>query len=407
MTYSAVALFSGCGGFSEGVRLAGIRTVAAVDNDPFAAQTYRYNFPETPLFTGDIASFLAQEDPRWAAAAPGFAGLAPGSIDLVYGGPPCQGYSAIGTRLVHDPRNSLYREFVRTLAELEAPLFLMENVPNMLHINHGAFKTEALAAFAEAGYANSDVRVISANDYGVPQVRRRAIFFGVRNGLKFPYRAGDWLESGLRQRQRQTPQTVEQAIGDLPESVAKDGGPLPYPGDDAPTWLRQELRMDLNGTIYTAEQKQRLAGEVQLFNHHTKEIQARRRELVSHLRPGSTGKSLPSSVWTGVRPGKWRRLHPNRPAYTILAQMHRDLSEWVHPSFDRWITVREAARLQSFHDGFIFRSSERQMLKQIGNAVPPLMGHALASVAVDALDIIAGRPSSRPSADRPTAMLLA
>jgi DNA (cytosine-5)-methyltransferase 1 len=84
-------------------------------------------------------------------------------------------------------------------------------------------------------------------------------------------------------------------------------------------------------------------------------------------------------------PEKWRRLHPEQPAYTILAQMHRDLSEWVHPKFERWITVREAARLQSFHDGFEFKSSEWQMLKQIGNAVPPLLARALAAAIERAL----------------------
>src|SRR5580658_922249 len=95
--------------------------------------------------------------------------------------------------------------------------------------------------------------------------------------------------------------------------------------------------------------------------------------------------SLPKDVWDGARPEKWRRLHPDRPAYTILAQMHRNLSEWVHPRFERWITVREAARLQSFHNGFEVKSSEWQMLKQIGNAVPPLLGRALAASAEKAL----------------------
>src|SRR5690606_25284779 len=97
---------------------------------------------------------------------------------------------------------------------------------------------------------------------------------------------------------------------------------------------------------------------------------------------GKKADSLPSEIWNGARPEKWRRLHPDKPAYTILAQMHRDLSEWVHPKLDRWITVREAARLQSFHDGFIFKSSEWQMLKQIGNAVPPLLAHAVATMSM-------------------------
>ncbi|MFZ5527309.1 MAG: DNA cytosine methyltransferase [Pseudomonadota bacterium] len=99
------------------------------------------------------------------------------------------------------------------------------------------------------------------------------------------------------------------------------------------------------------------------------------------LEPGKKADSLPKHIWNGARPEKWRRLHPDLPSYTILAQMHRDLSEWVHPRLNRWITVREAARLQSFHDGFIFKSSEWQQLKQIGNAVPPLLGYALGSLA--------------------------
>jgi DNA (cytosine-5)-methyltransferase 1 len=95
---------------------------------------------------------------------------------------------------------------------------------------------------------------------------------------------------------------------------------------------------------------------------------------------------LPKEVWDGKRPEKWRRLHPDLPSYTILAQMHRDLSEWVHPWLHRWITVREAARLQSFHDGFVFKSSEWQQLKQIGNAFPPLLAYAAAQMAAALLD---------------------
>ncbi|WP_205422747.1 DNA cytosine methyltransferase [Seongchinamella sediminis] len=116
------------------------------------------------------------------------------------------------------------------------------------------------------------------------------------------------------------------------------------------------------------------------------------------LKPGAKGDSLPNNVWNGKRPEKWRRLHPDKPAYTILAQMHRDLSEWVHPSLERWITVREAARLQSFHDGFIFKSSEWQQLKQIGNAVPPLMAHVLGDMAAHLLQEL--RPATTKRAKR-------
>ena len=116
-----------------------------------------------------------------------------------------------------------------------------------------------------------------------------------------------------------------------------------------------------------------------LHNHHTKGMESRRREIVALINPGMNGAALPKELWKGVRGHKWRRLSPDKPSYTILAQMSRDLSEWIHPVENRWITVREAARLQSFHDGFVFHGSEYQQLKQVGNAVPPFLGFAIAS----------------------------
>ena len=390
MTYSAVSLFSGCGGFCEGIRLAGFRTTAAVEWDRFAVETYRHNFPNTPLFENDIAAFLKPDDERWTPEAGRFKHVRAGKVDLVFGGPPCQGYSQIGTRLLDDPRNSLYREFIRVLVELKPAVFLMENVPNMLLLNKGLFRKQVLAAFAEAGYANSDVRIVAASDFGVPQLRRRAIFFGVRDGSGFPYRAGDWTDSIL-DAERRDETTVAEAIGDLPKAVSH-GEPMKYPASRERNWIRDELRLDRDGTYYTAQEKRARLTKLELHNHHTKEIQERRLALIAHLKPGMKADSLPKEVWSGLRPEKWRRLDPNRPAYTILAQMHRDLSEWVHPTHQRWITVREAARLQSFHDGFVFKSSEWQMLKQIGNAVPPLLGRAIGVVAIRALDQLAGKP---------------
>lgn len=387
--YSAVSVFSGCGGFCEGARLAGFRAVAAVENDRFSAETYRYNFPEVPLFENDIRAFLNPSDERWCSEAARFAHLNEGRVDLVFGGPPCQGYSQIGTRILDDPRNRLYAEFVRVVVRLRPPVFLMENVPNMLLLAKGRFKREVLSAFAEAGYANTSVRILDASQVGVPQQRRRAVFLGVRDDVGFPYNPGDWIEKTLESERSAGP-TVWEAIGDLPEEVASSLEPLPYPEMKEGNALLDELRLDGDGRFYTSEYKTGRAGGMLLHNHHTKDMQERRRKLVSHLKPGLKGDSLPGEIWSGKRPEKWRRLHPDRPAYTILAQMHRDLSEWVHPRHARWITVREAARLQSFHDGFVFRSSEWQMLKQVGNAVPPLLGRAVALSARGVLEYLDG-----------------
>ena len=392
--YRAVSLFSGCGGFCEGVRLAGFEVRAAVEHDAHAAVTYRHNFPEVPLFADDIHKFMVPESETWQAAEPQFPGLQEGQVDLLFGGPPCQGYSQIGTRILDDPRNELYLQYVRILKLLRPRVFLMENVPNMLLLAKGRFKREVLEAFAEAGYANCGVTVVAATDYGVPQLRKRAIFFGVRDGEDLGMDAPQFFEQALAQ-QRQPLTTVRQAIGDLPEKTAISNEDLPYPATDAANDILNELRLDRDGRWYAADYKQRVAGgENRLHNHHTKEIQQRRKDLIALLAQGAKGDTLPKEVWNGARPEKWRRLHPDRPAYTILAQMHRDLSEWVHPDHERWITVREAARLQSFHDGFIFKTSEWQMLKQVGNAVPPLLARAIASAAEAALERLDHKQSS-------------
>jgi DNA (cytosine-5)-methyltransferase 1 len=389
-TYSAVSLFSGCGGFCEGARLAGFDVLAAVENDRYAAETYRHNFPEVELFAETVEAFGAEGDPRWESEKGRFQALDDDGLDLLFGGPPCQGYSQIGPRDLDDPRNKLYREFVRVLRDLQPRAFLMENVPNMLMLAKGTFAEQALAALRDAGYRNAEVRVLAATDFGVPQLRKRAVFFGTRDDISLPLMAGEWIDA-IAALERQPEATVGEAIGDLPKRVSVDDGALVYPRLRSANPIRSELRLDTEGRYYSAGEKlARAGGKRILHNHHTKEIQERRRQLIAQLKPGAKGDSLPPEVWNGLRAEKWRRFHPGRPAHTLLAQMHRDLSEYVHPKHERWVTVREAARLQSFHDGFVFKTSEWQMLKQIGNAVPPLLGRAAGMVARRALEVADG-----------------
>lgn len=176
---------------------------------------------------------------------------------------------------------------------------------------------------------------------------------------------------------------MREALSDLPKEVSADDGPLPYPRKSRSDYsdYQKLMRLDCGEPLMSAEKKRQRLQKDQLFNHHTKEIQERRKAILVAIKPGARGDSLPKELWNGTRGHKWRRLDPDKPSYTILAQMHRDLSEWIHPTYDRWITVREAARLQSFHDGFLFHGSEWQQLKQVGNAVPPLLGLAVARAA--------------------------
>lgn len=407
VTRTAVSLFSGCGGFCEGVKKAGFKVQAAVELDRFASETYRRNFPDVPLFEGDVHDFLNVESNVWQESEAQFADLLNDNdrLDLLFGGPPCQGYSQIGTRILDDPRNELYLQYIRVLKALRPRVFLMENVPNMLLLAKGRFKREVLEAFTEAGYSNCGVIVATASDFGVPQVRKRAFFFGVRDDEKLNISAIDLFGQILSTKTRPAP-TAWDAIRDLPEGTAIHYEELPYPKSRIRSEFLNDMRLDRDGAIYNRidKRKQHRGRKMSLANHHTKEIQQRRKDLIALLKPGKKGDSLPKEVWNGLRPEKWRRLPVDRPAYTILAQMHRDLSEWVHPRYERWITVREAARLQSFHDGFVFETSEWQMLKQIGNAVPPMLGMVVAESAREILDSIDGFDS--PNADLPAQFTL-
>lgn len=384
----AVSLFSGCGGFCEGVELAGFEIAVAVELDRFSCLTYRANFPRTPLFEGDIHAFLAKDSDHLTR-------YHLQDVDLVFGGPPCQGYSQIGPRDLLDGRNELYREFARVVRTLKPRMFLMENVPNLLLMEKGHFKDAILEHLGSLGYGNVTFVKLSAADYGVPQTRERVFFFGTRDDVTLPFSLKDYATAILKKLRVTKPVTVREAIADLPASVVHSGETAAYSPAGSPSLFQKAMRLDAaSGPYSKAAKRQRAIGKddaLLLHNHHTKEMQAKRAHLISFLKPGAKADSLPKEIWNGARPEKWRRLHPDLPSYTILAQMHRDLSEWVHPWLERWITVREAARLQSFHDGFVFKSSEWQQLKQIGNAVPPLLAYAAAQMAKSILEATEGR----------------
>jgi DNA (cytosine-5)-methyltransferase 1 len=373
---SAISLFSGAGGFCEGVRLAGYKLLCAVEADVSACRTHRANFPEVRLFQGDIKRFLVDK----VAGAPTSDELF--DVDLVYGGPPCQGFSQIGPRDESDPRNLLYKEFVRVVATLNARSFVMENVPNILAMSNGHYRDAIIKSFADAGYQRTVVVTLIASDFGVPQDRRRVFFIGLRDDLPFEEQLERMCLQFFASHRSERQVRVSQALFDLPCDVAQDDGVMPYPRRPGRySDYQQLMRLDFDSPLLSKREKNvHIAGEPVLYNHHTKGIEDRRRRIIAAIKPGRRGDSLPSGLWSGTRAHKWRRLDPSRPSYTILAQMHRDLSEWIHPKYDRWITVREAARLQSFHDGFVFCGSEYQQLKQVGNAVPPLLALAVARV---------------------------
>lgn len=396
----ALSLFSGCGGFCEGMHRAGFRVATAVELDRFACETYRLNFPTTKLYEGDVETFnsLSREELQRE-------GHDLDDLSLIFGGPPCQGYSQIGTRDLDDPRNQLYKQFTTALTRFQPPMFVMENVPNMLLLRGGLFRDRALAEFKKVGYPNPGVVVLDASEFGVPQQRRRVFYVGVRGDICPSYDLGHRMNELLDEHRTTRPTTVWEAIGDLPVDVVDSGATMSYPRASNLSAFMREMRLNTDGLIYSASQKLTQGGlgnppSARLHNHHTKEIQERRLRLIRKLAPGLKADSLPKHMWDGARPEKWRRLHPDQLSHTILAQMHRDLSEFVHPTLDRWITVREALRLQSFHDGFVAASSEWQQFKQVGNAVPPLLARVVGLAAREVLAEVEGR-KEKPARARP------
>lgn len=172
---TAVSLFSGCGGLCEGMDLAGFDVKAAVEMDRFAAETYRYNFPKVPLLEGDVHTFLKPHAKDHLAKYKLY------DVDVIFGGPPCQGYSQIGTRDLEDSRNELYAEYARVVQTLRPRLFLMENVPNLLLLNKGYYRDKIIRKFRSIGYPTVAILKVSAADYGVPQLRQRVLFVGTRD----------------------------------------------------------------------------------------------------------------------------------------------------------------------------------------------------------------------------------
>ncbi len=387
--YKALSLFSGIGGLCEGAKLAGFKVTGAAELDKYAAESYRANFPTIPLYEGDVTEFLDKGNENFEFQSNKYL---QGNIDLLFGGPPCQGFSQIGPRDPLDPRNELYLQMCRLAETLGPKVIVIENVPNMILMKKGMFKERIINSLRISGYSNVGLVKLCANEYGVPQSRYRVFFVAVKDG--FILESAQSIFESVAESMKVDPVSVNEAILDLPKKVAEDSGiGIKYPSNknrNISDYMK-EMRLDFDGEIYQQQDKLKLhqyhADSIDLQNHHTKDVREKRMQIIKLLKPGAKADSLPKSLWDNKRPEKWRRFDGKRPAHTLLAHMHRDLSEWVHPKHDRWITVREAMRLQGFHDGFVLKTSEWQQLKQVGNAVPPFLGRVPTTAAKVILDL--------------------
>lgn len=385
-----VDLFAGAGGLALGFEQAGFDVVAAVEYDPIHAAIHKLNFPEAEVVCQDVRELTGEEIRRRS-------GLGTKSIDVVVGGPPCQGFSLIGQRVLDDARNELVFHFWRLVTELRPKAFVFENVAGMATGAHHKLLDELFQCFETSGYkVRLPYRILNASHYGVPQDRRRLILLGARRGLRLPkYPAprtappnGKGQRSAeLVKRLKATP-TVWDAIKDLPDIEQFDRllnddmmEPVKY-GRGSPYALRlRGQESDPTDFSYPrAADWQGLSGSLRA--EHTEE--SRRR--FTNTAPGS------------VEPiSRFLRLDPAGLCNTLRAGTATDRGAFtsprpIHPTFARCISVREAARVHSYPDWFRFHKTIWHGFRQIGNSVPPLLGRAIGESIVEALALKQERP---------------
>ena len=342
-------LFSGVGGLSLGFKQVGFEITFAVEFDKDIADAYSKNHVGTAMYNIDICELDAH-----ALKA------RHGEIDVIVGGPPCQGFSQKGKRLnVKDDRNFLFRQYVRFVDVFRPKYFVIENVPNIISTANGYFKDEIIKEFSALGY---DVKadIFDVSEFGVPQQRRRALFIGQigKNTVGFPVPTGRRV-------------TVGEAISDM---IPLESG------------CGEELSAYLCPPKNTYQKMMRKGVRGGVRNHQAtshSEIALTRMRMI----PKGKGKEVlpPEHRTKSIYSGTWCRLIEDDIASTITTRFDTPSSgRFTHPIQNRCITVREAARLQSFPDNFVFYGTKTSQMKQVGNAVPPMFANAIAQTILSA-----------------------
>lgn len=395
-----IDLFCGAGGLTQGFADAGYEPVFALDKDADSISTYQRNHPGVPTSFKSITELT----PRQVAE------LAGGAVDVVVGGPSCQGFSTANrkTRL-DDERNDLWAHMLGIVEHLKPRAFLLENVPGMAHWREGHFGHEVLKAFGKLGYTVTEDILLAAN-YGVPQRRRRLFIVGILGDVPFRVpdatHMGGWRRDTLhlweakRVKAGLLPHlSCWETIADLPPLGRTAGVPAgPYGsrlGKESPAIARLLRR-----------------GSKTLHDHEARLLSSEHEQLVRHVPQGGTWRDIPPHLlpdrFRGMRrtdsTNLFGRLDPALPSYTINTQYSNVTTGcYTHPYEDRPLSVREGARLQTFPDTYVFTGPVESKYRQVGNAVPPMLASVMASALAEQLlgGEQAGQLHRRPVALRP------
>lgn len=365
--------FCGAGGLSWGFHRAGYKMSLANDIQECCVDTIAINHPEVPekhVIAGDINDVLnkIEEFSRYS------------EIDVVAGGPPCQGFSmANRQRLIDDPRNHLYKSFIKAINILKPKFFVMENVRGMLGV-----KDQIIQDFATIGYTAS-AHIVNAKDFGIPQNRERVIFIGNCIGVDNESVFERVFSLGAQTRSV----VLSDALDNMPNLSAKRI-PNSTELEDSESGYTFEMYPKMcNNYIKKINEGRR---QYILFNHKARYNNDRDIEIFSRLNPGDNSADskiadiMPYKRREKIFKDKYFKLEPNKPCKTITAHMKFDCNMYIHPSQARGLTPREAARIQSFPDDYFFRGSYTKTYMQVGNSVPPLLGEALAEAIKEAIE---------------------
>ncbi|MDO8527056.1 MAG: DNA cytosine methyltransferase [Deltaproteobacteria bacterium] len=355
-----IDLFAGAGGMTEGLKKAGFRSLLANEYDEMAAHTFSVNHPKVPIVVKDVKELSVNELLEKA-------NLKKGELSLIAGGPPCQGFSLAGPRLDSDPRNKMFKEFVRLVEGVNPEVFLFENVSGIMNMSGGAVLKAIINEFTSIGY-KCEFQLINAADYGLPQARPRFILIGVRDGeltgFPDPTHANYFANSDLFNINLKPYVTVWDALSDLPTIQQGEGEEeLKHSGKYLNDY-QLERRGSRNPSI--------------IFNHRATRHSDKIIERYALIPEGGDNSQVPEELRT--KKINVFKLHSDRPSRTVTCNHRTDL---LHPRIPRGITVREAARLQSFDDDYQFFGNLTRKAKwvtqddQVGNAVPPLLALAL------------------------------
>ena len=380
-TLTMLDLFAGAGGLSEGLSEAGFHSLFASEIVPVYANTYKLNHPGAKVFTADIRSLNADK-------VLSELGLGRGQLDLLAGGPPCQGFSINApVRSVLDQRNHLFKEYLRFVDTFAPRAVLIENVPGLVSFEHGATLHAILDALAQLGYG-ADVRILGAAYYGVPQMRWRTIILGLRGKVlppaAFPepiYHApirpnftttfdGQMLVKLPAPEVSAAFTTVKEAIGDLPPLICGERG--------------EEVKEYISEPFCDYQRRLRI-GSSGVYNHEAPRLSKINLERLKHIRPGGNWTDIPDDLLPkgmkranrGDHTKRYGRVTADGLASTILTKCDPHWGAYFHYEQERSFTVREAARIQSFPDHYIFTGTIAEQFAQVGNAVPPLLAEAV------------------------------